>query len=410
MIPRSRAFLAATAALVVIAIVALQIPGVSAAAAWRAEKLTVYVRNLIHPVGPAPTALPVAAPSPTPTASAPPATQTDGTPTSPPSATPEPLATQVSLPSPPYEFQTPNNCGPAALSMALHMYGWEGSQADIAERIKPELRDRNVNPEELAYFVRNFAGWLSVEYRVGGDLVMLQRLLAAGYPVIVESVTELDPNDRLNATDDLWSAHYMVVTGYDTAGRTFTVQDSYHEPDRQISFAQLEADWEPFNHLYMVLYFPEQAAAIAGLFGAAWDADQNRLAALEAARSETEDQPDNAFGWFNLGSNLVYFERYEEAAIAYDTAREIGLPMRMFRYQFGPFLAYFHSGRNDDLLLLTDYARGVTEMSEEAWLWYGWGLYRQGDMEAAVSAWNKALSINNSSYVDARLALQGIGR
>jgi hypothetical protein len=44
----------------------------------------------------------------------------------------------------------------------------------------------------------------------------------------------------------------------------------------------------------------------------------------------------------------------------------------MFRYQFGPFLAYFHSGRNDDLLL-TDYARGVTEMSEETWLWYGYG-------------------------------------
>jgi hypothetical protein len=35
--------------------------------------------------------------------------------------------------------------------------------------------------------------------------------------------------------------------------------------------------------------------------------------------------------------------RYEEAALAYDKAREIGLPLRMFRYQFGPFLAYFHS-------------------------------------------------------------------
>ena len=85
-------------------------------------------------------------------------------------------------------------------------------------------------------------------------------------------------------------------------------------------------------------------------------------------------------------------------------AREIGLPLRMFRYQFGPFIAYFQSNRNDDLLALTDYARGVTEMSEEAWLWYGWGLYRQNDFKGARDAWNKALSINDSPYVDARLA------
>ena len=39
------------------------------------------------------------------------------------------------------------------------------------------------------------------------------------------------------------------------------------------------------------------------------------------------------FAWFNLGSDLVYFDRYEEAALAYDKARELGLPLRMFRYQ-----------------------------------------------------------------------------
>jgi tetratricopeptide (TPR) repeat protein len=77
----------------------------------------------------------------------------------------------------------------------------------------------------------------------------------------------------------------------------------------------------------------------------------------------------------------------------------------MFRYQFGPFIAYFQSNRNDDLLVLTDYARGVTEMSEEAWLWYGWALYRKDDFKGALAAWNKALSINDSSYVDARRAI-----
>ena len=79
----------------------------------------------------------------------------------------------------------------------------------------------------------------------------------------------------------------------------------------------------------------------------------------------------------------------------------------MFRYQFGPFLAYFHSNRNEDLLVLTDYARSVTEMSEEAWLWYGFGLYRKGDYDGALKAWQKADKINPNFYEDqAKKAMQ----
>ena len=71
--------------------------------------------------------------------------------------------------------------------MALHIYGWEGSQSDIASVIKPILQDRNVNPEELRYYVRTQAGWLNMEYRVGGNIEILKRLIAANYPVMVES-------------------------------------------------------------------------------------------------------------------------------------------------------------------------------------------------------------------------------
>jgi tetratricopeptide (TPR) repeat protein len=143
---------------------------------------------------------------------------------------------------------------------------------------------------------------------------------------------------------------------------------------------------------------------LKSILGADWDADQNRRRALEIAQADTAADPDDAFAWFNLGSNLVYFERYDEAGLAYDRAREIGLPLRMFRYQFGPFIAYFQSNRIDDLLVLTDYARGVTEMSEETWLWYGWGLYRKDDIDGALAAWNKALSIR-PGYTDAQYAI-----
>ena len=394
------------AGLVLLAVLIYQVPAVNVAVAWRADKFSVYVKNLIDPVGPVPTALPVTPQSITPT---PVLTQTQTVatiePTVPPTATLPPLPAQAFLSSPPYEQQTPNNCGPAALSMMLHMFGWEGSQENIGNIIKPVLQDRNVNPEEMRYYVRTEAGWLNLEYRVNGDITLLKRLIAANYPVIIEGTTSLDPNDALGPNDDLWAAHYLLITGYDDSTQSFIVQDTYHGADQQVLYSQLEADWKPFNYLFMIVYLPEQEQEMKNLLASNWDPDLNRQNALTASQADTVSNPADGFAWFNYGSNLVYFERYEEAAQAYDKAREFDLPLRMFRYQFGPFLAYFHSGRIDDLLVLTDYARGVTEMSEEAWLWYGWGLYNQGDMDGAMKAWNKAISINPSSYVDAYRAI-----
>jgi len=392
--------------LLLLSLLLFQIPALKSALAWRYEKLSIYIKNLVNPPGPVPTALPVT-PAPTftkesKTLEVPP----KSTSTSLPTATSAPLPAQVSLTSPPFEQQTPNNCGPATLSMALNLYGWSGNQEDIAAQIKPVLQDRNVNPEELAYYVRNFAGWLNIQYRVMGDVTTLKKLLAANYPVIVESVTSLDPNDALGPADDLWAAHYLLLTGYSDAKQTFTIQDSYHGADLSISYEQLQIEWEPFNNLYMVIYFPQDETELQSLLGEDWDVDVNRQRALDNAQGAIDSNPDDSYAWFNLGSDLVYFERYEEAALAYDRSREIGLPLRMFRYQFGPFWAYFHSERIDDLLVLTEYARSITDMSEETWFWYGWALYRQNDYEGAKKAWNKALSINDSPYVDVRNALQ----
>jgi len=413
---RAKIPLIAFGSLILLAILLLQIPTVKAAVSWRLEKYAIYAKNILNPPGPVPTALPVTSVSAIQTlevletseVSTPTATMQANTPqpTTAPTVTSTPLPTQVSLTSLPYEQQTPNNCGPATLSMALHMYGWDGDQGDIADQIKPVLQDRNVNPEEMAYYVRNFAGWLNIQYRVAGDLDTLKKLLAARYPVIVESVTSLDPNDALGPTDDLWAAHYLLLTGYDNTARTFTIQDSYHGANLTISYEQLETEWEPFNNLYMVVYFPQNEPELQSLLGTDWDPDANRQRALDEAQAATQVDPNDAYAWFDLGSDLVYFERYDEAARAYDKSREIGLPLRMFRYQFGPFWAYFHADRIEDLLVLTDYARGITDMSEEAWLWYGWGLYRQNDFKGAKAAWEKALSINNSPYVDAHNALQ----
>jgi tetratricopeptide (TPR) repeat protein len=406
---RIRKILTGLAGLVLLAVLIYQAPYIKSVVSWRVEKLMIYARNVIDPAGPVPTALPVTPQPATQTAkvSATSLPMIDPTPSATPTPIPAPLPRQASITSPPFEQQTPNNCGPATLSMALHIYGWEGNQADIANVIKPILQDRNVNPEELRYYVRTQAGWLNMEYRVGGNIETLKRLIAANYPVMVESVTSLDPNDALGPTDDLWAAHYLLLTGYDDNVQAFTIQDSYHGADLTIPYAQLETEWKPFNNLYIVMYFPQFEDEMKTLLATDWDPGINRQLALDASQADSAKNPNDAFAWFNLGSNLVYFDRYEEAALAYDKAREIGLPLRMFRYQFGPFLAYFHSNRNEDLLVLTDYARGITEMSEEAWLWYGFGLYRQGDYDGALKAWQKADKVNPNFFEDqAQKAMQ----
>ena len=142
--------------------------------------------------------------------------------------------------------------------MMLHIFGWTGSQKDISDVVKPVNGDRNVNPEELAYWVRNYAGWLSIDYRVNGDIETLKRLIAAKYPVIIEGTTSLNPDDTGWPDDDLWAAHYLLLTGYDDATQTFTVQDTYHGADQKVPYEKLVSEWEPFNYLYLVLYLPQQ--------------------------------------------------------------------------------------------------------------------------------------------------------
>jgi tetratricopeptide (TPR) repeat protein len=408
MTKRNMAF--AGVGLVVLAILIYQIPAINDRLSWRYEVAKTYIRNVLHPVGNVPTAIPNTLVPQSTVAITPSVTVTPevvSTPI-PATATPIPLPAQAMLTSPPYEKQTANNCGPAALAMMLRMFGWTGTQKDISDVIKPVNGDRNVNPEELAYWVRNYAGWLGVEYRVGGDLDMLKRLIAARYPVIIEGTTSLNPDDTGWPDDDLWAAHYLLLTAYDDGTQTFTVQDTYHGADQKVAYDKLVSEWKPFNYLYLIVYLPEQQDDLRTILGSNWDADQNRQSALDIAQAATVNDPSDAFAWFNLGSNLVYFERYDEANTAYDKARELGLPQRMFRYQFGPFLANFHASRIDDLLALTDYALQRTDMSEETWLWHGWALYRKGDTKGAVENWRKALSVH-PGYDDAIYALNFVG-
>lgn len=388
-----------------------QLPPVQQRLSWRLDFAAAYVRGVLDPVGELPTSLPPPAikvtsrPTLTPTLASTPQPTASPTPgaTPTPTPTPTPIPEAVALTPPRWEKQDANACGPTTLALGLRYWGWEGDQFTISELLKPFREDRNVNVEELIYYVRNRAGWLNAEYRVGGDLEILKKLIAAGIPVIIEEGFELETSYWPN--DDRWAAHYNLLTGYDEAAGVFVGQDTYLGPDRRLPNNKLDQEWQAFNRVYIMVYPPEKEEIVKSILGPHWDVDYNRQHALEVARSESEADPQNEFAWFNLGTNLVYFEDYNQAAGAFDRARAIGLPQRMLRYQFTPFFAYFHARRMDDLQTVVDYALRITKNSEEALLWRGWFKYRKGDSLGAVEDFRQAL-IENPNYQDAVLAIR----
>ncbi|MFH1446678.1 MAG: C39 family peptidase, partial [Chloroflexota bacterium] len=135
-----------------------------------------------------------------------------------PSATPTQLPKAVRLEGITHEYQKFNNCGPANLSMALSYWGWEGDQYVTAAYLKPNQQDRNVMPYEMVDFVETQTG-LNAILRYGGDLDLIQRFVAAGFPVLVERGYYVSGKG--------WMGHYGVIAGYDDGKKQFFIPDSY---------------------------------------------------------------------------------------------------------------------------------------------------------------------------------------
>ncbi len=387
--------------LFVLGFLVYQISWVKIRVEWRLEGAVTYVRSHLNPVGALP---PPQVASASQAGSLPTATPRPPTPT--PEFTPTPLPAYIKLPSPAWEGQGPNNCGPDNLAMYLRFYGWDGDQYDISDQVKPVTGDRNVNVDELLYYAHNWVGWLDSIYRVGGTEKRIKQFLAAGIPVMVEKGNIIPvvyfPND------DFWNGHYALVTGYDDASGTFVFQDSNEGPDQTISYEKFNEFWQQFNRVYILIYLPNQEETVKGILGEDWDETTNRQNALDTAQDEALADPQNAFAWFNLGMNQVYFEDYGAAVTSFDQARTIGLPMRFLRYQFGPFFAYYNTNRLDDLNQLIDYALAITPNSEDVLIWRGWSLYKQGNLNGAIEQFRLAQKANPKSfYVDQALTSVG---
>jgi len=394
------------------------LPGVHERVDWRVAELMARIKYALSPPEdvifvPEEDAI---SPTETVTRSTPlPTNSTPGTPSNLPQPTPTqtltPIPKSILLTGVQQEYQTWNNCGPTTLAMALSYWQWEGSQRLVADFTKPNPRDKNVSPYELANYVEEKTQ-LQISLRVGGEIELLKRFLAAGFPVIIEKGFE-------GRDFKGWMGHYVLVTGYSDSDQQFTFQDSYYGPDQVMEYQDFESYWRAFNFTYLVVYPTERKEEVVTILGSQADEESNFRFAAQKASDEiyTLTGRDQFFAWFNRGDNLVSLQDFVGAASAYDEAfglypdiPEKERPWRMMWYQSGPYWAYYYSGRYKDVISLT--TTTLDAMSEpvlgESYYWRAMASIAWGDTEGAIKDLRSALKYH-PGFEPALTQLQQLG-
>jgi tetratricopeptide (TPR) repeat protein len=288
-----------------------------------------------------------------------------------------------------------NYCGPANLAMALSYWGWEGTHDDVAHVVKHYQKDKAVMPYELVDYVQTQTD-LDALARVGGDLKLLKRLIASGYPVIVEK----GPYFRDISYRITWMGHYQLLTGYDDATGIFIAQDSYINANYEQPYADLVDEWRSFNYTYVVVFPENERNDVLNLLGESSDENESyRLAAQKAVDEIYSLEGLNQFfAWFNYGTNLVYLRDYNGAADAYDQAfvlynalpeNNTVRPYRILWYQTGPYFAYYYTARYQDVIDLAtnnsiNMVRDDEPALEESYYWRGKARVAIGDQTGAI--------------------------
>lgn len=309
-----------------------------------------------------------------------------------------------------------NYCGPSNLTMALKFWGWEGNRDDVAKAIKPGIddeeldfiqrgkTDKNVMPYEMVDFVNEQTEFRALS-RDGGEIDLLKRFVAAGFPVLVEKGhSERDYTGKV-----AWLGHYQFVTGYNNMAGHFIVQDTYNDgPNFPVEYERFEEGWRSFNDLFIVVYPPDREQEVLDLLGFWQDEAWANKRALENAEAEepTLEGNDQFFAVFNQGTNLVNLQHYAEAAVAYDRAfalyaklgqEDTQRPYRIMWYQTGPYWAYFYAGRYQDVINLanTTLNETISEPTlEESLYWRAMAEYAIGDYVSAFADMREAVRLN----------------
>jgi len=439
-IPLLLKILLGLAVLVLLAIALYFVPPVHSRLAWRLDNLRLSIIDVIHPpqkvtFQPSGQDLPTPTSLPTPTITLTPTPLPTDQPTFTPTITSTPPPASVVLKNVVFvdQMNRYNYCGPANLAMSLEYWGWKGEPGSlmeirdqIATVVKPGENDPsknfvdrgntdvNVMPYELVDYVNEKTN-LKALFRYGGDVNLLKRLIAAGFPPITEKgiYEPLLPDYSVQ-----WGGHYSFTTGYDDNTQEFIWQDSYLPESTSVgknsrtSYADYSSYWRSFDYVFIVVYPADREADLMQVLGPWSDQYWAAQHALDIANQEIQSNTltgnDLFFAMFNKVTSLVNLTNpdYGPAAAAYDLANGYynnklvptgakTIPWRIMWYETSPYYAYYYSGRYQDVVNLANanlvrIEQGGREL-EESWFWMARAEYALGNSDTAYADMRKAL-------------------
>lgn len=300
-------------------------------------------------------------------------------------------------------WQDVNRCSAAALTIQLSYFDeFTDDYNTIMRRLNPNAEDVSVRIEEMITVAAEYG--LKGIVRRGGTIIMLKKLVVAGFPVLIEN----SYYDGAGGYND-WMSHNRVLVGYDDATQEFLFLDSLlgngeDEKGKRLNYGDVDERWRAFNRDYLVLYRPEQETALQAVLGPQWDDTYNVMWTLQQNESELNTERADSFTLFNKAWALLQLGRYDEAAATYDAARNLGLPWRMFWYEFGALEAYLAVGRYDDVITIVRNTLQNAPGVEELYYYIALAYYGQGNTERAVANLEAAL-FRNRFFTEAQVKL-----
>lgn len=287
-------------------------------------------------------------------------------------------------------FQSFNNCGPAALSMALRFYGINANQEILGQALRPyqvpfgDNDDKSVTLEEVANKAREYG--LIPYLRPMGNDELVKQFIANDIPVITR--TWLKANDNIG--------HYRIIKGYDETRGIFIQDDSLQGKDLEYTYADYNDIWKKFNYEYLVLVPYDKEEIARQIIGE--DVDENNAwgKARDNSLNELKANTNDTDAGFNLSVAYYKLGEYDKSVEEFEKV-EGKLSFRTLWYQIDPILAYYELGNYERVLQITERVlNNQNRAFSELYILRGKIYERQGNIENARQEYQKAIFYNSN--------------
>jgi hypothetical protein len=150
---------------------------------------------------------------------------------------------------------------------------------------------------------------------------MLERLVFAGYPVIIR--IEREKTFPAWDGDDLKDSRYIFITGLDKNEIESLIRILSSVTESTIPMTKSWQTGMPTNGNTWFVYPKDDEWRVQQIFGDQWEKDYNFQSALQKFRKDAEMLPQNVYAWLNIAVVLAQNEQYERHGILTDLSKFI---------------------------------------------------------------------------------------